>query len=517
MSGSGVKREVSGLATRKGRSGRGISTEGSEAIAAERCTDAADGEAGRSGVTARLSVEIPPWTVTPSPRVLEVCLRFGLPMVMEGRQVCRDLRIDPRPGTITLITGPSGSGKSMLLAEIARRFPAAREVGRLPFPTDVSVLDAVAPTRGLDEALAILTACGLGEPMLWVRGFRQLSDGERFRARLARAISLQLRERATAPLLVDEFGAVLHRRLARSMAFNLRKLASRCSLALVLAAAQDDVVGELAPDTVIRLGEGDPEVTLHDMERRRPTSSLARRFRIARGTLRDYALFAPMHYRKRDNLGFIDRVFVLREGAQGPIAGIVVYGRPSLELTLRNLATGNRFRKDPGRLNRELRVLKRLVIHPDLRGCGLGRYLVERTLPQAGTRFVECLATMGAVHPVFDRAGMRRIGTVRAPASRDDAVGKLARMGVDPLDADFASHVRRRPTVRRIVSESVRAWYRSTTACGEGRIARQTATTLAQTFRQLAGSQPVYFLWARDEQGWQLIDEQAMNPAVDTK
>jgi GNAT superfamily N-acetyltransferase len=228
--------------------------------------------------------------------------------------------------------------------------------------------------------------------------------------------------------------------------------------------------------------------------------------RIERGTLRDYATFAAMHYRQRDNLGFIDRVFVMREGSGGPAVGIVVYGRAALELNLRNRATGGRFVRNADLLNRELRVLKRLAIHPDLRGCGLGRHLVQRTLPYTGTRFVECLAAMGAVHPVFDQAGMRRIGVVQAPGSRDTAVRALTKMGVDPLDADFVKQVRRRPAVRRIVAGAVADWYRSTTGGGERRVARQSTTFLAQTFRQLAGSQPVYFLWAGDPEGWALID-----------
>jgi hypothetical protein len=160
-----------------------------------------------------------------------------------------------------------------------------------------------------------------------------------------------------------------------------------------------------------------------------------------------------------------------------------------------------------------MRVLKRLVIHPDVRGCGLGHWLVKRTLPRAGTRFVECLAAMGAVNPVFEKAGMRRIGICRAPASLGRAVAELRAAGVEPLDADFVAEACRRPSVRRLVSGAVQGWYRSTTGNGEGRVARQSPTTLARTFRQLAGSQPVYFIWSRTEEGRAMIEQNLVDAA----
>jgi len=232
-----------------------------------------------------------------------------------------------------------------------------------------------------------------------------------------------------------------------------------------------------------------------------------RRLRIEPGTVRDYQQFAGMHYRRRDQLGFVDKVFVAREVNGGKLIGIVVYGMPVLQLRLRNQVTGGRFVRSGRLLNREVRVLKRLVIHPDVRGCGLGHWLVRRTLPMVGVRFVECLAAMGAVHPVFDKAGMRRIGTVEPPAEQGQILNRLLAAGADPLAADFVTQVCRRPSVRRIVSEAVFEWYQSTTAGGQRRVERQTPTFLAQTYRQLAGSQPVYFIWATDEKGWQIISE----------
>ncbi len=452
-----------------------------------------------------------------SARLVEVGLRFGVPLAAPGREIARGLSLDLSSGTITLITGPSGSGKSSLLNAIRQKCPAARLVQDLPFPTDVAVLDAIAPTRPVAEALEWLTACGLGEPMAWVRRFHELSEGERFRARLARAVSLQRAAGAPlpyvdetgeiAPLLCDEFGAALHQRLARAIAFNLRKLATRERLAIVLATSHDELEHDLHPDYLVRLGAAHPFVERCEPEPHPQFISLVRGLRIQQGTLADYAEFSSMHYRRGTQVGWVDKVFVCREGLDGPVLGVVVYARPTLELRLRNEVTRGRFCKRPAALNQSLRLLKRLVIHPDVRGCGIGHWLVRRTLPMVGTRFVECLAAMGAVNPVFAKAGMRAIGTCEPPAIRDEVLHALRAAGADPLGVDFTTHVCRRPAVREMVIRCVLHWYRATSTNAEEKLARQTPRELAQTFRQLAGSQPVYYLWAADEAGWTEIEQ----------
>lgn len=468
-----------------------------------------------------------------SARLLDIGLRFGVPVVIPEPAKPTKWLLHLGPGTLTLITGPSGSGKSQMLAAIAQQFPAARWIQNTPFPSDVAVVDGVAPTRPLQQALGILTACGLGEPMLWIRPFTQFSEGERFRARLARAISLSssvhhandevlgpdpdlddagenensgVRHHGpTAPLLCDEFGALLHTRLAKATAFNLRKLVSRERLALVVATSRQDLHEDLSPDTTVRLGGCEPRIEHARNNESRREPSFARQLRIQRGTLAEYVALSSMHYRCRGQVGFVDKVFVCREGSDGPLLGVVVYAHPALELKLRNDATQQRFSKDPRQLNRELRLLKRLIIHPDIRGCGIGHWLVRRTLPMVGTRFVECLSAMGAVNPVFEKAGMQRIGVCEAPASRNVALDQLRAAGADPLGADFTSQVCRRPAVRRIVARCVLNWYRGISANSDQKVASQTPTDLARTFRQLIGSQPVYYLWAADEAGWDLI------------
>jgi hypothetical protein len=107
---------------------------------------------------------------------------------------------------------------------------------------------------------------------------------------------------------------------------------------------------------------------------------------------------------------------------------------------------------------------------------------------------------MGAVNPVFEKAGMNRIGQCKLPPEQARATAELAKGNVDPFGRDFVVEVCRRPRVRRIVARFVYNWYRATTGRGERRVARQTPQVLAQTFRGLIGSRPVYYLWCRDEQ-----------------
>jgi ABC-type thiamine transport system ATPase subunit len=427
---------------------------------------------------------------------LSVARQFGLPPFSRPQRILDPLTVRLGPGRIILLIGPSGSGKSTVLRLVADRCPRAHFVDRTRFPTGRPIIDAIGPRRPLPEVLKVMTACGLGEAHLWMRTINELSDGQRFRARLARAVASLARTNKTTPILCDEFCSGLHRRLARSIAFNLRKLATGRNLCLLLAAGNDDIAADLQPDTTVRLfGRG--RFTIEDNVPRRKQISFARRLEIGRGCKRDYDEFAAMHYRTTDELGFVDKVFVLREGPKGELLGIVVYSHPPLELALRNQATKGRFTRRPKHLNEQMRILRRLVIHPDVRGCGLGHRLVRKTLPKVGTRFVECLASMGEVNPVFEKAGMKRIGTCAEPPSRVRILDELKALDVDPYAREFVAIVARRPRVRRLVAQLVYQWYQATTGSGEQRVARQSPQFLAQTFRGLIGVRPVYFLWCR--------------------
>ncbi len=436
----------------------------------------------------------------PSVRTATVGTQFGIPLFGSNVTIVGDTQISLQAGRIVLLVGPSGSGKSSALEQIESQFAGACMVQRVGFPSGMAIVDAVAPWAPLAEALSMLASCGLGEAPVWVRPFVGLSDGEKFRARLARAIALNGRAAGTVPLLCDEFCSTLHRRSAKAISYNLHKLVVRRRLSVVLACSHEDVITDLQPHLVVWFkGRGRCEVQEHRVQSSRPIS-FRRRLKIERGWKRDYDAFAAMHYRASDELVFVGKIFVMRDERGGEPVGIVVYSHAPLELALRNRATSGWFSRNPKRVNRSLRILRRLVIHPDLRGCGLGHHLVRKTLPLVGTKYVECLAAMGEFNPVFERAGMERIGKYDVSPEQTAALDALKALDVDPNGREFARQVCRRPRVRRIVARVVHDWYAATTAGGDRRVERQSPQLLAQTFRGLIGSQPVYYLWQRGKQ-----------------
>jgi len=143
---------------------------------------------------------------------------------------------------------------------------------------------------------------------------------------------------------------------------------------------------------------------------------------IVPGTISDFDALEGFHYREGRVVG-VTRVFVAwytgngmrKRGIERPRerAGVLVECHPVLNCRMRNVALRGRYwglerRAAAERLNREMRVISRVVVEPRFRGMGLAVALVRHALDRAQTRYVEAMAVMGRVNPFFEHAGMRR-------------------------------------------------------------------------------------------------------------
>jgi uncharacterized protein len=178
----------------------------------------------------------------------EVADLFGLGNAEAPHIIAENITLDIQPNDLVLFTGPSGSGKSSLMREVAKQLQAVDAMA-LQLP-DVPLVDAL--PGSVEVRLGWLAAAGLGEARLLLRTPNELSDGQRYRFRIAYAFAT-----GAATICLDEFAAVLDRPLAKVLAFNLRKLVTRTGIGVLCATTHDDLHDDLNPDVVVRcLGDG---------------------------------------------------------------------------------------------------------------------------------------------------------------------------------------------------------------------------------------------------------------------
>jgi hypothetical protein len=136
---------------------------------------------------------------------------------------------------------------------------------------------------------------------------------------------------------------------------------------------------------------------------------------LERGTGRDYRPLAAFHYATGAPATWA-RVWVVRyaerarrnEPKRVVAVGVLSYPVPSCRPRQRWFGLHASRTENLRFANANLRTISRVVVHPQFRSLGLSTLLVRCLCEHCDTRYVEAIAQMGHVHPLFARAGMTR-------------------------------------------------------------------------------------------------------------
>jgi ABC-type ATPase fused to a predicted acetyltransferase domain len=298
---------------------------------------------------------------------------------------------------IVYITGNSGSGKSVLLRALrADLGEEAIDLSEVQVDPDKPLIETVGAT--VEQGLELLSKVGLNDAFLFLRTYSQLSDGQKYRYRIAKLI-----ESGKQWWLMDEFAACLDRDTAKIIAYNLQKLARQQGRAVIAATTHSDLTEDLKPSVLIRKRFGEEIYIDYYPNARATDCSLTKEMKIEEGTRADWQKLAPFHYRGH-KIAPTRKIFRMIRGDE--LCGVIVYSYPPPACYGRRQVLP---RMTMQQLNQQLSLINRVVIHPKYRTIGLGERLIHDTLPQVGTPYVEMVAVMAKYSPFAERAGMRKI------------------------------------------------------------------------------------------------------------
>lgn len=150
-----------------------------------------------------------------SSRVRQLEAMFDVPPSEKCRLSWKgEIPIEGQPWNVGLIVGPSGAGKSTIARNCFGEHVDFDWPGK-------SVIDDFRKESSVADIATICQAVGFNTIPAWLRPYRVLSTGERFRVDLARRL-LELPD----PIICDEFTSVVDRQIAQIGAHAVQKFGS---------------------------------------------------------------------------------------------------------------------------------------------------------------------------------------------------------------------------------------------------------------------------------------------------
>jgi GNAT superfamily N-acetyltransferase len=283
--------------------------------------------------------------VKKTPRVLQVSGMFDAPVEDKiSRRYLFDFPYDDEPWSIGLIVGASGSGKT----QVARHtFDESLIRDSNEWSNDSSVIDCI-DEFSVEEITGAFSSVGFNTIPNWMKPYRCLSNGEKFRVDLARLLL------ENDFLVYDEFTSIVDRQVAKNACHSIQKYVRRQNKKFVALSCHYDVIDWLQPDWVLY-------VDTCEFKRRRLRSRPNFECEISRVHRKAWKIFAPFHYMRSD-INTSARCYVL-----------FCNGEPTSFVGMMHLPISNNSKN-----KKHIYAVSRFVTLPDWQGLGLAFVLLSK-------------------------------------------------------------------------------------------------------------------------------------------
>ena len=288
---------------------------------------------------------------------------FDVPAISK---ICTEIETEPPPiddgnWSIGCIVSLSGSGKST----IAKHCYGNELYGTQVWKSDKAVIDCFGDTD-IKTITLMLTSVGFSSPPSWIKPYSVLSNGEKFRCDLARAL-LQAKD---GLVVFDEYTSVVDRNVAKIGSAAVAKAIRRSGdTRFVAVTCHYDILDWLEPDWGLDTATG----LVERRRLRRPDIEL----KIYKCHYNDWRLFSKHHYLDGKKLSTSSQCYV------------AMFDHVPVSFCSVMANVGHKGRRRIGRI----------VTLPDYQGIGIGKRLlhfVAYKYKTAGYR-----VSIGTSHPAI--------------------------------------------------------------------------------------------------------------------
>lgn len=178
-----------------------------------------------------------------SPRVMQAESIFELPPSKRSEEQWQiDFEL-PDEWNIGLIVGPSGSGKTTIAQELF----GDHIVDTWEWSDNQSILDDFDESMSIKDVIKLLSSVGFSSPHSWLRPYKVLSTGEKFRVHMARTLS-EMKDIS----VIDEFTSVVDRTVAKTGSAAIAKTVRKRDQKFIAISCHYDIIDWLEPDWVYK-------------------------------------------------------------------------------------------------------------------------------------------------------------------------------------------------------------------------------------------------------------------------